>query len=141
MSVGPVEYIVIQFPGNQFKGEIAPELQRLVQSDTIRIIDLVFIAKDAEGNVLSFEIDGIDGEVSAAYMDVETSLESLLNDDDIAIVAADLEPNSSAALMVWENVWAGRFAEAIMNAGGQVLVRDHVPYEAVLAARDALTAG
>jgi len=140
MVVGPVEYLVVQFPENRFDGTIVPELKRLVESETIRIIDLVFIAKDPEGNVAFFEIDGLDQEVSAAFLDVPAQLEGLLNDDDIAIVAAELEPNSSAALMVWENTWAGRFAHALMGAGARVVLRDHIPYEVVVAAAEAMAA-
>ncbi len=141
MSIGPVEYIVVQFPGNQFNGGIAPELKSLVDSGTIRIIDLVFIAKGPEGNVAFFEIDGLDQEVSAAFLDVPAQIEGLINEDDIALIAAELEPNSSAALLVWENTWAGRFAQAVMGAGGQVVLRDHIPYEAVVAAVEAAAAG
>jgi hypothetical protein len=138
MAIGPVEYLVVEFPGNNFQGEIAPEIKRLVDLGVISIIDLVFVIKDAEGNVTFVELDGESHELSATFMDVPAQIEGLLNEDDIALVGAELEPNSSAALLVWENTWAGTLAEAIFKAGGRVALRDHIPYEAVVAARTAL---
>jgi len=137
MVVGPVEYLVVEFPENRFSGAIAPEIKRLVDNGTIRVIDLVFISKDSEGGVTFVEIEELDDEHSAQYLDVGSSIESLVSEDDIALVAEGLEPNSSVGLLVWENVWAGRFAAAVHEAGGRVLDRSHVPYEVVLAAVEA----
>ena len=137
MSVGPVEYLVLKFPGNKFKGEIVPALGELVESNTIRIIDLVFIYKDAEGNVAAMELEELD-EDQAANIDDVASAEGLLNDEDIAIAADGLENNSSGAVMLFENVWAARFAEAVRNADGQLVANERIPYEVVAAAREDL---
>jgi uncharacterized membrane protein len=135
MSVGPIEYLVVAFPGNKFKGEIVPALAELVESNTIRILDLVFILKDEEGNVAAVELADLDPEDEAAAMsDISEVDAGLLNEDDIALAAESLEPNSSAGLLVFENVWATRFAEAVRNADGQLIANERIPYDVVQAA-------
>jgi len=135
MSVGPIEYLVVAFPGNKFKGEIVPALAELVESNTIRILDLVFILKDEEGDVAAIELADLDPEDEAAAMSDISEVESgLLNEDDIALAAEALEPNSSAGLLVFENVWATRFAEAVRNADGQLIANERIPYDVVQAA-------
>ena len=135
MSIGPIEYIVVGFPGNKFKGEIVPALAELVENGTIRILDLVFIIKDEEGNVGAVELADLDPEDEAAGMADITDIDAgLLNEDDIALAADALEPNSSAGLLVFENVWATRFAEAVRNADGQLLANERIPHDVVQAA-------
>ena len=135
MSVGPIEYLVVAFPGNKFKGEIIPALAELVESETIRILDLVFIIKDEEGNVGAVELAEVDPEDEAAGMtDIADVDSGLLNEDDIALAAEALEPNSSAGLLVFENVWATRFAESVRNADGQLIANERIPYDVVQAA-------
>ena len=135
MSVGPIEYLVVAFPGNKFKGEIVPALAELVESNTIRILDLVFILKDEEGNVAAVELADLDPEDEAAAMsDISEVDAGLLNEDDIALAAESLEPNSSAGLLVFENVWATRFAEAVRNADGQLIANERIPHDVVQAA-------
>ena len=135
MSVGPIEYLVVAFPGNKFKGEIIPALAELVENETIRILDLVFIIKDEEGNVAAVELAEVDPEDEAAGMTDIASIDSgLLNEDDIAIAAEALEPNSSAGLLVFENVWATRFAQAVLNADGRLVANERIPYDIVQAA-------
>ena len=127
MSVGPIEYLVVAFPGNKFKGEIVPALAELVESNTIRILDLVLILKDEEGNVAAIELADLDPEDEAAAMSDISEVDSgLLNEDDIALTAEALEPNSSAGLLVFENVWATRFAEAVRNADGQLIANERM---------------
>jgi hypothetical protein len=138
VSIGPVEYIILGFPGNQFKGEIAPALGRLIESNTIRVIDLVFIRKDADGSVTSFEFDQLDE--LAPFAALQGELDGLVSEEDIAYAADGLEPNSSAALIVWEDTWATEFAEAIRNADGVVLEGARIPYELVQAAFSDLAA-
>ena len=104
MTIGPIEYIVVGFPGNQFNGQIAPALADLIDSDTIRILDLVFISKDAEGDVTAFEYDEL--EELAAFGDLDGEVGGLIGPDDIAHAAEGLDPNSSAALLIWEDTWA-----------------------------------
>ncbi len=135
MSVGPIEYLVVAFPGNKFKGEIVPALADLVESETIRILDLVFILKDEEGSVAALELSELDDDDEAAGMtDVAEVERGLLNEEDIQLAADALEDNSSAALLVFENVWATRFAEAVRNAGGVLVANERIPYDIVEAA-------
>jgi translation initiation factor IF-2 len=135
MSIGPIEYVVVGFPGNKFKGEIVPALAELVENGTIRILDLVFILKDEEGNVAAVELADLDpADEAAAMADISEVNAGLLNEDDIALAAEALESNSSAGLLVFENVWATRFAEAVRNANGQLLANERVPYDVVQAA-------
>lgn len=129
MSIGPVEYVLIAFPGNQFKGEIVPALTDLVESGTVRIIDVLFVKKDTEGNVSSFEYDALDDTVSFAEIPGEVG--GLLGEDDVASAADLLEPDSSAALIVWEDAWAAPFAVAVRNAGGVIVGGERIPHEIV----------
>jgi uncharacterized membrane protein len=136
MAIGPVEYGVVAFPGNKFKGEIAPALEELVKSGTIRIIDLAFVLKDAEGNVAGVELEDAGHDVFKAFEAIAQQRDGLISDDDMQEIGAALESNSSALIMVWEDVWATRFAEAVRGAGGIVVDMQRVPYEIVQAAID-----
>jgi len=136
MSVGPVEYLVVGFPGNKFKGEIAPALAKLVDDGLIRVLDLIFIGKDADGTIVSFEIDEVDQE--ASFTVVVGVVGGLIGQDDIAHAAAALEPGSSAALLVWEDVWAAPFADAVRGADGIVLEGGRIPHAIIEEAMSAL---
>jgi hypothetical protein len=129
MMIGPVEYIIVGFPGNDFTGAIAPALANLIDNKTIRILDLLFIGKDAEGSVLAFEFDELDGLSAFAALEGETG--GIISDADIAHAAAGLEPNSSAALLVWEDVWATEFADAIRDSGGVLIEGGRIPHDLV----------
>jgi uncharacterized membrane protein len=139
-EIGPVDYLIVAFPGNEFRGEIAPALADLVEAGTIRIIDLAFVGKDAEGNVAAFELTDIDPEVREGFEKAGVEVNGLFNEDDLAAAGEELEPNSSAALLVWENVWAQNVAQAMRDAGGEVLDFERIPHEVVQAARDAALA-
>jgi len=136
MTLGPVEYIIVGFPGNKFTGEIAPELIALVESGTVRILDLIFIGKDAEGNVLAFEIDELDELAGFSQLDGEVG--GLISPEDIEFAAAQLEPESSAALLLWEDLWAAPFAAAVLNSGGVVLQGARIPHDVIESAFTAL---
>ena len=129
MTTGPVEYIIVGFPGNKFNGKIAPELIDLVESGTVRILDLIFISKDADGAVVSLEIDELDASVGFTGLDADVG--GLIGPDDIEFAARNLEPNSSAALLIWEDVWAAPFAEAIRESGGVLLQGARIPAELI----------
>jgi len=129
MGVGPVEYIVVGFPGNRFHGAIAPELAKLIENATIRVLDLLFIGKDDSGEVIFFEFDQLDE--LAPFADLEGEIGGVLGQDDIDYVAASLEPGMSAALLVWEDRWAAPFADAVRESGGVLLEGGRVPYELV----------
>src|SRR5215211_1977042 len=139
-EIGPVDYLIVAFPGNEFRGEIAPALGDLVEAGTIRIIDLAFVGKDAEGNVAAFELTDIDPEVREGFEKAGVEVNGLFNEDDLAAAGEELEPNSSAALLVWENVWARNVAQAMRDAGGDVLDFERIPHEVVQAAREAALA-
>ena len=136
MGVGPVEYMVVAFPGNQFKGEIAPALGDLIDSGTIRVLDLAFVIKDAEGNVEAIELEDSDSVVQRAFEALTIEQGGLINENDILEISAALDPESSAAILVWEDLWATRFAEAVRNAGGVLVDIQRIPHEIVQAAID-----
>ena len=117
MAIGPVEYVIIKFPGNQFKGEIVPALADLVESGTVRILDLVFVLKDEDGNIASLEYEDLPG-----LADVDGEADGLLNEEDLEMAAEVLEPNSSGLLIVWEDRWARR--GQALEAGLDDLVGD-----------------
>jgi hypothetical protein len=129
MSIGPVEYLIVGFPGNQFNGNIVPSLVKLVESGTIRIIDMLFVTKDADGNIDGFEFE--DHPELAAFGDLTEEVDGLLNDEDIEMAAELLEPNSSAAFLVWEDLWAKEFAEAVRGSAGVIIAGERVPAQIV----------
>ena len=131
MGIGPVEYGVVAFPGNQFKGEIAPALRELVESRTIRIIDLAFVLKDEDGNVAGVELEDAGSEVLRAFEKLTYDRDGLISDSDLKKIGDALDANSSALVMVWEDLWATKLAEAVRNAGGIVVDIQRVPYEVV----------
>jgi hypothetical protein len=136
MAIGPVEYMVVAFPGNKFKGEIAPALGDLVESGTIRIIDLAFVHKDEAGDVVAVELEDEGSGVFNAFKTLAAERGGLINDDDLMDIGAALDANSSAAVLVWEDVWATRLADAIAGAGGVLVDIQRVPRDIVQAAID-----
>jgi len=137
MDIGPVEYIILGFPGNNFTGQIVPELAKLIDSGLVRIIDLTFISKDAAGDVEVIQHDVV--EELAAFAGLDAEVGGILTDDDITYAAMSLEPNSSAALLVWEDTWAGPFAAAVRAANGVILEGARIPREIIEQAVGALT--
>ena len=134
MSIGPVEYLVVRFPGSHFHGKIAPALQDLVDSGTVRVLDVAFVTKDAEGAMAAFEMDNLDSEVMQAFASLSGNLSGLLNDQDLMAAADRLEPGDSAALLVWEDLWAARFADALEDADAELLDIQRIPRDLVQAA-------
>jgi hypothetical protein len=132
-EIGPVEFIVLGFPGNRFKGEIVPALADLVESETIRIIDLAFVKKDADGSITTIELEEMDDE-EAGGIGSHGDVGDLISAADLERAAEALEPNNSAAVLVWENTWAARFAQAVRNADGIVLENMRIPHDVVQAA-------
>jgi hypothetical protein len=132
MSIAPVEYLIIGFEGNKFNGDIVPSLLELVDSGTIKVLDLVFIMKDANGDVTAFEFDELDELEPFRVLGDEGS--GLLNEDDIEYAAETLEPNTSAAFLVWEDLWAARFRDAVVASGGAIIRGERIPHAAVMEA-------
>jgi hypothetical protein len=133
-ELGPVEYMIVSFPGNQFKGQILPELGRLVREGIIRIIDLTFVGKDELGNILTFEVSALAPEVREQVESLEHEVGGLFSEEDLQAAAEALDPGESAALLGWEDVWAARLAEAIRAAGGRLLDLERVPHDVVMEA-------
>ncbi|HEX5587632.1 MAG TPA: DUF6325 family protein [Acidimicrobiia bacterium] len=131
MDIGPVEILVVGFPGNQFTGEITPALGELVESGLIRVIDLVFIAKDAEGDVVAIELDELDDTLTVAFQPHVESPSGLIADEDIEDLGADLPPNSSAAILLFEHVWATKFRDAVVSSGGELLASIRIPKDVI----------
>jgi hypothetical protein len=126
MAIGPVEMLVVKFPGNQFTGEIVPALKELVESGTVRILDILFIKKDAAKNVEMTEIrDLISGD---PVLDrAAASLTAVVSEEDVEEFGAMLESNSSAAVILFENTWATRFADAVYKSKGEVIINQRIP--------------
>ena len=140
MAIGPVEYIIVGFPGNKFNGQIIPELGKLVESGTIRILDLILITKDADGNVAAIDFE--DHEDVALFAALDGEVGGFISDEDIEYAAADLEPNSSAALLIWEDLWATPFVEALRNSGGVLIEGSRIPHDLIeLAEAELASAG
>ncbi len=137
MTIGPVSYTVIAFPGNQFNGNVAPEVAKLVASGTVRILDLVFVAKDEQGDTLSLEFDQMDE--LAAFNDIEGDVGGLVNAEDLDHVAANLPEGYSALVILWEDLWAVPLAEAIRGSGGVLIDSARIPNDLIEAALEDLT--
>lgn len=131
MAVGPVDVVVISFPGNKFTGDIAPAIMDLVKSGTVRVIDLLFVSKDADGVTSTLELADLDAEAGPRFMSVDVAAPGALGEEDAEEISEDLEPNSSALLIAFENLWAARFVEAVQAADGVVLDQIRIPVDVV----------
>ena len=136
-ELGPVDWIVVEFPGSRFRGEIAPALQELVDRGIIRVLDLLLIKKGEDGSLDFYELADLDESEIGSLRAYETALAALLSEEDVEAVAAAVEPGSTAALLVWENSWAAPFASAVRHAGGQLAASGRIPVQALLAAIEA----
>lgn len=137
-TMGPVELLVLEFPGSRFDGRIVPAIAELVEAGTVEILDLVFVRKDLDGSVVALELEELDPGESGGFEDVDGESGGLLSEEDLVLAADALEPGSSAALIVWENSWARKVAAAVAAAGGRLVAHDRIPAEAVNAAIAAL---
>jgi Family of unknown function (DUF6325) len=135
-EMGPVDYVVIEWPGRQPNGEVAPHLVDLVDRGLIRIVDLAFVTKDEDGTIAGLELGELGGEVAELAI-FEGASSGLLHEDDLAAAAEVLEPGTSAALLVYENAWAAPFAAAVRRSGGQLVASGRIPVEDLIAALDA----
>lgn len=138
-EMGPIDYLVVEWPGRQPTGEAAPHLIDLVDRGLIRILDLVFLHKDEDDSLARLEISDLGDEVEA-FADFEGASSGLLSDEDTDEAASALEPGTSAALLVYENRWAAPFASALRRSGGQLVATGRIPIQAMLAALDAADA-
>jgi hypothetical protein len=127
MSIGPVEYIAIAFPGNKFSGKIIPAIKELQDSGTIRVLDLVIITKDAAGDVRAIELSEASAEEQATLATLGVEGKNLLGQEDFEDIGEALDPNSTAALMIWENAWAEKFASSLRAADGILIANGRIP--------------
>jgi hypothetical protein len=136
-ELGPVDYVVVEFPAgaSNFTGEMAAELRALVDSKTIRVIDVLILTKDADGSVEATELSDVDelGELET----IEAELAELLAADDVAQLAVAMEPGSTAGVLIWENLWAAPFAAAARRSGGQLIADGRIPLQAIIASIEA----
>ena len=135
-EIGPVDFAIIAFPGSELTGEIAPALAELVEAGTVRIIDTVFVQKTLDGDVIGAELAELDPNVAAAFARAGFEVSGLFSDEDLLATGEELEPGSSALLLVWENLWARKVAEAVRNANGELLDFGRIPHEIVQGARE-----
>jgi len=137
-EMGPIDYVLVEWPGRQPNGEAMPHLIDLVDRGLIRVIDLAFVVKDEDGNVAAVELSEL-GDVAELAI-FEGASAGLLQDEDIATAGEVLEPGTSAALLVYENAWAAPFAAAVRRSGGQLVASGRIPVEDLIAALDAAEA-
>jgi hypothetical protein len=136
-ELGPVDYLVVEFPAgaSNFTGEMAKELVALVDAGTIRLIDVVILTKEEDGTVDAMELSDVEelGELEA----LESELAELLAAEDVAHLAAAMEPGSTAGVLIWENLWAAPFASAARRSGGQLIANGRIPIQAIIASIEA----
>jgi hypothetical protein len=140
--MGPVDYVVLKFPGNKFSGEIAPELAKLEKNGIIRIIDLAFVLKDTKGKILITEAKDVGkhtGDAFSAFAQAVSDAE-WFSIDDLEAIAADLPKNSSAAILLFENTWAVHFKEALLNADAELVSQGRIPSEVIRSVEQKLIA-
>src|SRR6476660_2895646 len=137
MAVGPVDVVIIGFPGNKFTGQIAPALMELVDSGTVRVIDLLFVMKDEAGVVTTIAAEDLEAGVGAGYLSIDVVQPGALGDEDAEEVGDDLPLNSSALLVAFENAWAGKLVDALQAADAFVIDSIRIPADVVTAAMDA----
>ena len=136
-ELGPVDYLVVEFPAGakNFTGEMAAELLKLVDAGTVRVIDVLILDKNEDGSVDATELSDIEqlGDMQA----IEAELAELLAADDVAHLAAAMDPGSTAGVLIFENVWAAPFASAARRAGGQLIANGRIPIQAIIASVEA----
>jgi hypothetical protein len=133
-ELGPVDWIVVEFEGSRLNGEIAPILKDYVDRGLIRVLDLLFFKKAEDGSFEAFEATDMEDSEIGELRSYETQLAMLLSEQDVADLAETIEPGSSAAVLVWENLWAAPFGAAVRHAGGQLVASGRIPIQAVIAA-------
>jgi hypothetical protein len=136
-ELGPVDFVVVEFPpgASHFTGEMAEQLAALVDAGTIRVLDILILAKDADGSVEALEIDDLDALDDLRAL--EAGLATILAEDDVEHLAAAMEPGTVAGVLVWENRWAAPFAAAARHSGGQLVASGRIPIQAIIASLEA----
>lgn len=140
VDIGPIDFLLIEFPGSQFRGEIAPELALLVERGLIRILELTVITKAEDGSIMAIDAADLDHPDLVVLAPLAANTLGLLGEDDIAVAAEALEPGSSAGLLVWENLWAIPTINAIRRAGGEPVASGRIPAQDLIEALEAAEA-
>lgn len=136
-EMGPIDYIVLEWPDRQPAGEIAPMIVDLAERGIIRVIDIAFMAKDEDGTVGTIEIGDLEGD---GFEEFEGASSGLLGQDDLEEAAAALRPGTTAAVLVWENRWAAPVAVALRRSGGELVASGRIPVQSIVAALDTVEA-
>ena len=129
--MGPVDYFVVLFPENRLTGQIAPEIRKIVDAGIVRVIDLLLIRKDGDGNVESLEVSEIGGEAEEAFQAFAPQAKGWISQDDVEVIGEDMPNNTVAAAMLFENLWAVGVVKAMMDAGGELLTQGRIPRELI----------
>ena len=137
MTYGPVDFLALEFETEQLKGEILPELLDLVEKKIVRVIDLVVIQKDENGNYQALEMQQLAPELIKVFDPLEVEISGIIQVEDIENVAKTMERNTTAAVLLVENLWAIKFAEAVVRANGRLLAHERIPFEDINAALEA----
>jgi Family of unknown function (DUF6325) len=138
--MGPVDYLMVRFPGNKFSGKIVPELMRLEKKGIIRVIDLVLTIRDENGKLAILEAANLEGEAGAAFKELSKNTREWFSEGDIEVIAATLPNNSSAALLLFENVWAVQFKETLLDADAELIDMGRIPPETIEKVEEAIMA-
>lgn len=131
MSRAEVDFVVVEFPGNVISGKVAEQLRELAARDIIRVIDMVFVTKAADGTVTSSELPELDESVFQSFDPVAQSLDGLIGEDDIAAVGEMIPPGSTACVLLFEHLWATWLRDAIADGGGTIHHLERIPADAV----------
>ena len=131
MTYGPIDLIALEFPGNRFKGEILPELFDLVDKGIIRIIDLIIIMKDQDGQVTVRELRELDPAHIEIFNPLKADVNQMITESDIDMIAEKLADNSTAGILLIENLWAKKTQQAMMDANGQLVMFERIPHDVV----------
>ncbi len=136
-AVGPIDYLVVEFPGNKFTGKAFPLLVDLVERGLIRILDLLFVRRETDGSIVGLTIADLDGDGRLDFAVFEGASSGLLGTEEVEEAAAVIQPGNSAGILVYENLWAAPFAAALMETGAQLVASGRIPVPDVIAALDA----
>ncbi len=139
MTYGPVDFVALEFKGNQFKGEIFPALMDLVNRDVVRVIDMIVVKKDADGTVTNQEMQEHDDSLLAVFNPLKAEINGMIQVEDIQMIGEKLEPNTTAAVILFENLWAIKFVEAVENANGRAVMQVRIPHEVVVETMEKIT--
>jgi uncharacterized membrane protein len=131
MTYGPVDFIALEFPGNNFRGEILPDIFELVDKGIIRVIDLVIVLKDETGAVIARELQELSPDNIKVFNPLHVDSNQMITEDDIAMIAEQLQPNSTAGLMLIENLWAKKTQQAMLDANGRLIMFERIPHDVV----------